>query len=301
MRYRAPVLADAPAVLAVFEAREVADLGRVDQTLDELLDAWQKSDLDLERNAQVAEDADGRIVAYAAVRRPGTMVVVEPAHEGRGIGSRLLEWTEWRDRDRGRDVHRQWVAAANTTARALLSDAGYRRARSYSRLVMSLDVAPVAPDPPAGFSLRSIDPARDAVALHAVDAASFAPAPDYTPESLAEFTDEQLGAHDFDATLSRVVTRGEELVGFLLAGRRPEERVGYVHILAVAPDWQNRRLGTSMLQSAFAAFAEAGLREVRLGVASYNPRALHVYQRLGMIERFRYDVYERPVAGSAPN
>jgi ribosomal protein S18 acetylase RimI-like enzyme len=49
-----------------------------------------------------------------------------------------------------------------------------------------------------------------------------------------------------------------------------------------------------MLQSAFAAFAEAGLREVRLGVASYNPGALRLYERLGMTERFRFDVYERP-------
>lgn len=93
-------------------------------------------------------------------------------------------------------------------------------------MVCSLQRVPAAPDPPAGFRLRSIDPAQDAVALHGVDAASFAPAPDYTPESLTEFT--------------------------------------------------------------------AGLREVRLGVASYNPRALHVYERLGMTERFRFDVYERP-------
>jgi ribosomal protein S18 acetylase RimI-like enzyme len=91
-----------------------------------------------------------------------------------------------------------------------------------------------------------------------------------------------------------VVTEGERIVGFLLAGRRRDERVGYVHILAVAPERQDLGLGTAMLQSAFAAFAEAGLREVRLGVASYNPRALHVYERLGMIERFRFDIYERP-------
>ena len=55
-----------------------------------------------------------------------------------------------------------------------------------------------------------------------------------------------------------------------------------------------------MLWSAFAAFAEAGLSEVRLGVASYNPRALHVYQRMGMTARFRFDVYERPVEVKRP-
>jgi mycothiol synthase len=297
MRYRAPVPADAPAVLAVADARDLADLGATDHTLDELRDEWRSTDLDLEHDALVVEDADGRIVAYAAVRRHGTFAVVAPAEEGRGIGSRLLEWAERRDRERGSDLHRQWVASANATARALLTRAGYRRTRSYSQMVRSLEGVGAAPDPPAGFGLRSIDPAQDVPALHAVDAASFAPTPDYTPESLAEFTEEHFGAHDFDAALSRVVTDGEDIVGFLIAGRRPEERVGWVHILAVAPDRQNRGLGTAMLGSVFAAFAEAGLREVRLGVASYNPRALHVYQRQGMTERFRFDVYERPVAG----
>lgn len=295
MRYRAPVLADAPAVLAVFEARDIADLGEVERTLEELRDEWRSSDLDLERGAQVVEDADGRIVAYAAVRRSGALVVVAPDQEGRGIGAQLLEWTERRESERGRDVHRQWVAGGNATARALLTRAGYCRAHSYSRMVRSLDGVAAAPDPPAGFRLRSIDPAQDVVGMHTVDAASFAPAPDYTPESLTEFTEEHLGAHDFDAALSRVVVEGEEIVGFLIAGRRPQEGVAYVHILAVAPERQNRGLGTAMLQSAFATFAEAGLREVRLGVASYNPRALHVYERLGMTERFRFDVYERPV------
>ena len=295
MRYRAPVPADAPAVLAVAEARDLTDLGEVDHTLEELLDEWRSSDLDLERDAQVAENADCRIVAYAMVSRRGTLVFVAPDQEGQGIGTHLLEWAERRDSERGRDVYRQWVAGTNATARALLTRAGYRRARSYSQMRCSLVGVGAAPDPPPGIRLRSIEPAQDAAALHAVDAASFAPSPDYVPESLVEFTEGHFGAHDFDAGLSRVATDGAEIAGFLIAGRRPEEGVGWVHILAVAPERQNRGLGTAMLRSAFAGFAEAGLQEVRLGVASYNPRALHVYQRLGMTERFRFDVYERRV------
>jgi mycothiol synthase len=298
MRYRAPVPADAPAVLAVSEARDLTDLGEAEHTLEELHDEWRSSDLDLERDARVVEDPGGRIVAYAAVRRPGTLVLVAPDQEGHGIGSRLLEWAEWRDRERGREVHRQWVPGTNATARALLTRAGYRRVRSYSTMVRSLRGVDAAADPPAGFRLRSIDPTQDVEALHRIDVASFAPAPDYTPESLTEFTEEHFGAYDFDATLSRVATEGEEIVGFLIAGRRPQQGVGWVHILAVTPERQDRGLGTAMLQSAFAAFAEAGLREVRLGVASYNPRALYVYERLGMTERFRFDVYERAAASS---
>lgn len=296
MRLRAPVPADAPAVLAVLEARDCADLGESDHTLEDLLDEWQGSDLDLELSARVIEIDGGRIAAYAAIRRPGTLAVVAPGDEGRGIGSRLLEWTETRDRERGRDVHRQWVAGSNASARALLTRAGYDRARSYWRMVRSFEDVPAVPDAPAGFALRPVDAVQDVVGIHAVDAASFATTPDYVPESLTEFIEEHLEAHDFDAALSRVVTEDAVIVGFLLAGRRPEEGVGWVHILAVHPGYQDRGLGTALLLSAFAAFADAGLREARLGVASYNARGLHVYERVGMTARHRFDVYERPAA-----
>jgi mycothiol synthase len=298
MRFRAPVPADAPAVLAVLEARDQTDLGETEYKLEDLVDEWQGSDLDLERNARVVEAETGRIVAYAAVRRPGTFAVVAPDDEGRGIGSRLLEWAESRDRERGRDVHRQWVAGSNAAARALLTRAGYRRARSYWRMVRSLEPSLTAPESPAGFALRAIDPLHDVLAIHAVDAASFASTPDYTPESLTEFIEEHFEAHDFDAGLSRVATEEDRIVAFLLAGRRPQEGVGWVHILAVDPAYQDRGLGTALLRSAFAAFAQAGLREARLGVASYNERGLYVYERVGMTARYRFDIYERPVAGA---
>jgi mycothiol synthase len=300
MRFRAPVVADAPAVLAVLEARDLADLGETEYRLEDLIDEWQGSDLDLESSARVVEVDGGRIAAYAAVRRPGTLAVVAPGDEGRGIGSRLLEWAESRDRERGRDVYRQWVAATNASARALLTRAGYRRTHSYWRMVRSLEDDPSAPDAPAGFALRAVDPVDDVLAMHAVDDASFASAPDYTPESLTEFIESHLEAHDFDAGSSRVVTEAGRIVGFLLAGPRREERVGWVHVLAVDPGYQDRGLGTAMLRSAFAAFAQAGLREARLGVASYNARGLHVYERVGMTARYRFDIWERPV-GSDPS
>ena len=40
MRFRAPAFDDAPAVLAVLLARESADLGMPDDTLEEVLDEW---------------------------------------------------------------------------------------------------------------------------------------------------------------------------------------------------------------------------------------------------------------------
>lgn len=87
MRFRAPALDDAPAVLALLLARERADLGMPDDTLEEVLDEWRASDVDLAADARVVQAGDGAIVGYAVVRRSGTLAVVHPDHEGAGFGA----------------------------------------------------------------------------------------------------------------------------------------------------------------------------------------------------------------------
>ncbi len=187
MRFRAPVLEDLSAVLAVLAARDAVDSGARVHRLEDLRDEWEGSELELGRDARVVESDRGEIVAYAAVRRHGTLAAVAPEHEGRGIGSRLLEWAQRRERDHRHPLHRQWVAAGNASARTLLTGAGYAKARSYRRLGRPLDGFVSPPPVPDGLHLRSVDVERDAAALHALDGASFGGAPDYQPESLELF------------------------------------------------------------------------------------------------------------------
>lgn len=88
-------------------------------------------------------------------------------------------------------------------------------------------------------------------------------------------------------------TGGE--VGFALSRRWAEEGVVYVDILAVAPEEQGRGIGRRLLLEVFAAGREVGLSEAQLRVAADNPKALRLYEGLGMWQVFRLDVYGRAV------
>jgi mycothiol synthase len=228
------------------------------------------------------------VLAYATVRRPGTLVAGHPDNEGLGIGAQLLRWAERRELELGRSHHRQWIGAANEPARRLLTAAGYRYARSYRRMVLAFDSVDPDPPLPAGIGLRPLDVAADARRLNALDAARFAGNADFQPEPLHAFTEEHLQAHDADPALSLVAVENDRAVGFLLS-RRYGDRVGFVDILAVQPDRQQRGIATAMLRRAFAQYRAANLAEAGLGVASDNPRAVWLYERLGMRVKFRCD------------
>jgi mycothiol synthase len=294
VRIRAAQWEDGPAVLAVLVARHTVDIGLPLFRLEEVQDEWRSPDVELERDAVLVE-IDGALAAYAIVHRPGAFAVVAPEHEGRGVGARLLQWVEQRERERGAEAHRQIAASTNTRARELLEGAGYRQVRSYWRMARPLDRGVTALDLPEGVTLRPLDPDGDARALHALDAESFGSLPDYVPESYEMFVQEHLRTHDIAPELSLVAEDGGEIVAFLIARRWQHEASGYVDLLAVAPGHQRRGIGTVLLTHAFAAFAEARLTQAQLAVASDNPSALRVYEAAGMGPRFRFDVFERAI------
>lgn len=299
MHLRAPSSADASAIFEVILERDLADLGFADFTLEDLREEWSRSGFDLTADAVLCEDEDHGVIGYASIRRTHSLAVVAPKHEGRGVGTLLRVWVEARERELAREHHRQGVGTTETRAKKLLLDAGYIWERSYSRMQLALDDLAHASVRLPGVTLRELEPAGDAHAVYKLDAISFAESADYIPISFEAFVEEHLEGHDFASKLSAVAESDAELVGFLLARRWETELVGFVDVLAVSPSHQRRGVGSALLQRAFALFAEAGLREAQLGVASSNPRALVLYERLGMTPRFRIDTYARPVADAS--
>lgn len=93
---RPPTADEAEAVTQLIAACDIAEYGTADIEIDDVLVDWRRPGFDLEKDAVVAVE-DGRIAGYSAVTRSGHRdAYVDPEHLGRGIGSRLLAWSEER-------------------------------------------------------------------------------------------------------------------------------------------------------------------------------------------------------------
>lgn len=274
--------------------RDRVDFGAPGLSTGVVLDQWRKPSFDHAADAAVII-CDGRLCAYGAVFTAGALAFVAPEHEGLGAGRLLLAWLERRERQLGRDPHRQRVAEANFGARLLLEGTGYRQARTVWQMVHDLRDLPAPPPAPAGVELTAIDPLADTAALHAADAAAFAANPDYVPESLEDFREEHLEIAELDPEASRVARLNGEIVGFTICQRLSARR-GYIDLLAVTEEHRGQGLGRALLLGALHAFARAGLREGALEVASDNARGLRLYERTGMVRRHGAAIYEKPAA-----
>ncbi len=117
-RVRPPGEQDAPSVLQVIVARDVADLGVPDFTLDDLRTDWATPGLELEHDVRVA-DVGGEIRGYAILLGDDAVVIVHPDAEGDGTGTVLRRWAEARASERGTAVLRQFAYGTNDGARRL--------------------------------------------------------------------------------------------------------------------------------------------------------------------------------------
>jgi mycothiol synthase len=295
VRLRPAALADAEAVTALVNARELLDRGITEATATMVRAQWTTPDIEIAADGLVGE-VDGQIVGAALATREREYVYVATDHEGHGLGTRLRDWVMARSVARGAIHHLQIVGSRNTAAAALLQAAGYERVRAFQRMRLALPRPPISPEPGVrgDVRIRRIDAERDAPELHQLDAAAFAANADYHPETFEQFRDEHLRAADSDPRVMLAAIDGDRLVGSLLGARRRRGEVGYVSVLAVDPEARRQGIATLLLRSAFDAWQAAGIHRAELTVASDNPGARQLYERLGMEIAFELHCYERP-------
>jgi ribosomal protein S18 acetylase RimI-like enzyme len=239
------------------------------------------------RDAVIVEDGAGIPIGYAHFRSSDVVAAVDPRREGEGAGTKLLQWAEKRGRERGASKLRQAIGDRGAAGRALLTANGWAPARSFWRMEREVRPGETADE----SDLRELRD-TDAPALHAIAEAAFAGDGAYQSQSLETWAQREFSAHGLDHELSRVAERNGEPIGFALA-RRWEEETIYVPLLAVHPDAAGKGLGGRLLTAVFAAAGAAGQRSVRLNVASDNPNAVRLYERVGMSQRWRVDDYQK--------
>jgi len=267
----------------VLLARDVADVGYPDFTLEDLHADWATPGLDLERDAWVVERPGGEIVASALLLGDDALIHVHPDACGRGIGSFLAAEAERRATG---DALRQEVMTSNRAAVELLERVGYEHDQRYWRMVRDLDGSE-APRPPEGVEFRALRLGPDDRGVYELVSEAMREIPGNTERTFEEWSGRTLGSA-LAPELSLVAEAGERLVGVALC-ERWEDGDGYVDYLAVAGDWRGRGLGTALLHAAFAGFAAAGLRRGVLWVNGRNESATRLYRQAGMEVAFSAD------------
>lgn len=296
---RAPILDDADAVSELFNLCAVAETGAPLTTPAETLKMWRLPGFDLQRDAWIIETPEEQVVGYMDLWAPEPYDrfygdgCVHPAHQGRGIGTALLDLAETRARalmprapEDARIVLTLRAESVNAAARRLFERHGYAQVRSFWRMGITLDQEPVAPEVPEGITIRPMLVGREERAVYEADEEAFQDHYDHHTipfETWLDWETAEPGLHD--PALWFVALDRDQIAGIAICQPRTTEDAeeGWVSTLGVRRPWRTRGLGLALLRHAFGAFYRRGTYRVALRVDAASPTgAVRLYERAGM-------------------
>ena len=309
---RRPTLDDVPAILEMVHASDIAAVGEPDFTLDEVREELTGPNTDMSRDCWVALDETGRIVGWAYPRnttgqaRDFAEIYVwpgagEPA-ERPLLGLLMGRMTE-RAAELGHDVYevRAGAIPTETAHIAALTEAGFTFLKQHARMQMPLaGVSPVAPEPPAGVTVRPVraDDEAEMRRVHAVIEEAFRDS-DHPAMAFDDWQEQFRGETGVAFDEWFVAEVDGVLAGALQSGGNggdEENDEGWVKYLAVLRPYRKRGLGEALLRRAFATYAAKGRAKAGLGVDLANPTdAASLYRKVGMTPLYRANVYQTTV------
>jgi mycothiol synthase len=307
-RSRAAARDDLDALVGLFQAADMVDVGFADPARDELLETWAEPWFDIELDSLLVEAPDGSPAAYAeTIAKDATVQVfafakVHPEHRGRGVGSFVAASIEARSVEKvpagSTAPLRNGYPSTDAAAAALFAARGYEHVRSFwhmERAVVSDE--PVPPDP-GGIVIRMGSAGEDQRATWSVLESSFREHFGFESFTFEEWLAMWSAFPAYDPTWVLLAFDGDEPVGVSIL--LPTEDVVWVAELGVLKPWRRHGIGTALLHRSFAFIAAQGYRQVRLGVDTQNATgATRLYERAGMTVRREYRVVELGVEGSA--
>ena len=148
---------------------------------------------------------------------------------------------------------------------------------------------------PAGIHVRACDGSmEDIQRAYAVIEEGFQDHFEHTPRTFEEWH-RYMVREDFDPSLWFLALEGDTAAGALLCRVRDNGTdYGWVSQLAVLAPWRKRGLGSALLQHAFDALYQRGLKGAGLGVDGESlTGAQRLYERAGMHVVMRLGRYEK--------
>ena len=308
-RIRPATRGDAPEIVELLVACDLAEVGEPETTLADLETDWAMDGFDLSRDAWVAEGPAGPVgYAYAGDQfRTGELEVdlwVHPEHHEPELGDRLLGLAERRaaelavERGYPDATLNVYCVVANRRKRDLLRRHGYGLRRTVYQMTVGLSDGSPETTAPEGLQLRPFRPGADDRILHDVMQDAFRDHFHQSREPFEAWRSRLLEHPSFDPGLVWIAWDGGsgEAAGALIAYDHGD--LGWIQGLGVRRDWRRRGLGASLLTRAFAAFAARGQTRVDLSVdAEGATRPLRLYERLGMQASAVYELYEKRLDG----
>jgi GNAT superfamily N-acetyltransferase len=274
--------ADVDAVTRLVADCELADDGKVEIDREDIVVDQARPEFDLATDS-VGVFEHGRLVAEAEVFKARRAEVnVHPDARGRGIGTRLLAWTEDRARAGGADRVSQTVTDANEAAAELFARHGYRYGHTSWVLQIEHVHRPPSAQLPDGYAFRDYDPGADARAAYSVIEDAFNEWENRDPatfEDWAAITIERPRFEPWHMVLVDHVETGSLVgVAFLLDYDAED---GWIQQVATRADHRHRGIARAMLQRSFEVFFDRGKTVCGLSTDS-RTGALGLYEKVGM-------------------
>jgi len=306
-------LADAQAVVDLFNAYSQHLFGWDDCELDDMMNDWTSPGVNVEEVIRVVENQNGDIIGYIDVwdtTQPHVTKyvwgVLHPDAWDDDLYRQMLSWAESCARQRlvlapenARVLMSQGTSSRDLRRKSALEAYGYSLVRHFYRMVIELDQAPPKPIIPEGITIETIQietELKDAIIAmddgfkdhwgfvkHSIE------------ESLEQWKHYLENNKDFDPTLWYLAKDGDQIAGVCRCADKLAEDpdMSWVNQLCVRQPWRRRGLGMALLQTAFNEFHRRGKQRVGLGVdASSLTNATRLYEKAGMHVTQQYDTYE---------
>ncbi|MFF5207627.1 GNAT family N-acetyltransferase [Streptosporangium sp. NPDC000396] len=310
MRTRAAATSDLAALVKLFQAINLAEIGRAETDEADIRQILTAPGLDLRRYSRVHEH-DGRFLGFAALhiaphagrlRAHLAVAPTAPADLADTLLQQIETWARRHPPVAGRN-HQiiTLFQLPHTLAGSPLRRHGWTVVRRYSRLIIDLNrERPFLPDLPPGTRVRVAASDDDRHRLHMVLEDALAGHWNHHRRTFEEFWTNQRQRDGHDPGLWWIAEIDGAPAAALIARARPDR--GWIAWLGTQRRFRGRGLGRFLLLTAFTELRERGCPMVGVDVDSANEtNALGVYEAVGMRVLGQADQWQRDIDLGRPS